>query len=75
MDTIYHPRSLAGATREVRRLRKQCQYLSGLVEAMAPELKALAKLSADEPQFFNPLDVCEAKRVRDRILSGKVLPT
>lgn len=70
----YQPRSLAGATREVRRLRKQCAEYFRLVEAMAPELKELAKLSAETPQFFNPLDVMKAKAVRDRILGGRVLP-
>lgn len=74
MRNTYQPRSLSGATREVRSLRKRCEYLASLVEAMAPEMKLLARLAAKTPQFSNPLEVWKAEAVRDRVLSGKVLP-
>ncbi len=29
----------------------------------------LAKLACDEPQFFNPLDVWEAQKLRDEVIA------
>ena len=37
---------------------------------MAVDLITLAKPSADDPQFFNPMQVIYAKDVRDKILKG-----
>ena len=34
------------------------------------ERNILALLSSDTPKFFNPMDVMEAKKLRDRILKG-----
>jgi len=31
--------------------------------------QSLAKLAAQTPQFFNPLDAMQAEQIRDRILS------
>lgn len=39
--------------------------------AMA-DRRALAKLAADTPQFFNPLDVFATKQLRDEVLRERV---
>lgn len=74
MSNTYHAKSLSGAEREVRRLRKQNKQLAAWVETMADELKLLARLSSKTPQFSNPLHVIAAEAVRDRVLGGKALP-
>ena len=44
--------------------------LAKRVKELEAELLLLAKLSADEPQFFNPMEAMAAKALRDRILLG-----
>lgn len=34
---------------------------------------ALAKLASDKPEFFNPLEVADAKRIRDYVLRNREL--
>jgi hypothetical protein len=60
--------SLKNAERMVRRLQKQVADRDELLERFDRERKLLAKLAADTPQFYNPLHVMEARRIRDSIL-------
>lgn len=66
----YTAKSLAGAQRMVRNLVKQKEFLSELLDQYAHERKLMARLADRTPQFFNPLDVMEAEKVRDAILKG-----
>lgn len=66
---IYRARSFKGAVHEVRRLRNHVRECHELLERFDKERKMLAKLAAETPQFFNPLDVMEAKKIRDKILN------
>ena len=66
----YQARSLAGAVREVRMLRKRIERTDALLEQYAADRKLMARLAADTPQFDNPLVVIAAKSVRDRILEN-----
>lgn len=65
----YKAKSLKSAERMVRNLRRQIKERDDLLKEFSTNLKTLAKLSAETPQFFNPLDVMQAKRLRDFILS------
>ncbi len=62
--------------RAVQRIRKQ-QRLLELYEKLCTELREernlMARLASDIPQFSNPIDVWEAKQLRDKIL-GRVPP-
>lgn len=64
----YKATSLKAAERAVRSLTKQRAERDALLTIFDRERKMLAKLSAETPQFFNPLDVMEAKKIRDLIL-------
>lgn len=64
----YKAKSLNAAERTVRSLTKQRAERDELLAIFDRERKMLAKLAADTPQFFNPLDVYEAKKIRDLIL-------
>lgn len=64
----YKAKTLAGAQRRVRELEVQLNAWREVTDKIARERTMLAKLAADTPQFFNPLDVMEAKQIRDRIL-------
>lgn len=64
----YKAKSLKGAEAMVRRLRQQIAQRDDLLDRFDHERKMLAKLSADTPQFYNPMIVMEAKQIRDRIL-------
>ena len=64
----YKAKSLRAAERNVRSLLKQRAERDELLNIFDRERKMLAKLAADTPQFFNPLDVYEAKKIRDLIL-------
>jgi DNA-binding ferritin-like protein (Dps family) len=68
MSKPYTAKSLKGAEREVRRLRALVDDLREHISTINDEVFLLAKLSADTPQFDNPLDLYEAKKVRDRAL-------
>lgn len=37
---------------------------------LSEQLYAVAKLSADEPMFYNPLDACRATAIRDEVLAA-----
>lgn len=64
----YKAKSLKGAEREVRKLRKSVQERDALLNNWAQERIALAMLAAETPQFYNPLLAMQAKQLRDRIL-------
>jgi len=64
----YKAKSLKAAERAVRSLTRQRAERDELLNIFDRERKLLAKLAADTPQFFNPLDVYEAKKIRDLIL-------
>jgi chorismate mutase len=51
-------------------LRKKIAERDRLIDRWAAERVTLAKLAAETPQFYNPLDVADAKRLRDHILSN-----
>lgn len=65
----YKAKTLSGAQARVRTLERRITHLVGLIDKLDKERRALAKLAAKEPMFFNPLDVWEAEKVRDRILN------
>ena len=69
--TPYRAKSLAAAERMVNRQRKHIAQCDALLKAWADERVTLAKLAADSPQFYNPLHVAAAKRLRDSILSNR----
>lgn len=64
----YKAKSLKAAERNVRSLLKQRAERDELLNIFDRERKMLAKLAAETPQFCNPLDVMEAKKIRDLIL-------
>lgn len=76
----YVAKTLKGAEREVRALRRLVSMLRSdleseyaIIQRQKRERLTLAKLAAETPQFFNPLDVIEAKKLRDDILHGRRL--
>ena len=48
----------------------ELQVLREEVKRLMGERLLMAKLAADTPQFYNPLDVYQAKQLRDRILKA-----
>lgn len=68
---LYHAKSLKGAEREVRRLRKQVAQVAKIMAQYGYERKLLAMLAAETPQFDNPLVVMEAKKVREAVLKER----
>lgn len=64
----YKAKSLSGAQARVRQLMKHIDTYESICVRMRAELIACAKLAADGPAFSNPLDVMDAKRIRDRVL-------
>ena len=64
----YKARSLKNAQATVRNLRKQVAECHALLDKWSRERVMLAQLACETPQFFNPLDVMEAKKIRDRVL-------
>lgn len=68
MKKPYKAKSLKGAEREVRNLRRQVSDLRELLTQCDAERKVMAMLAAPTPQFNNPLHVAEAELCRDRIL-------
>ncbi len=67
----YKAKSLKGAEREVRRLRKMLAQRDKWIEFLVPHRLTLAKLASREPQFYNPLHVIEAETIRDAVLKDK----
>lgn len=49
---------------------KQIVALRDELKKATTERNILAMLSSEKPQFFNPLGIIKAKRLRDRILKG-----
>ena len=41
------------------------------INQLQAEIKLLAMLASDKPEFFNPAKAMEAKAIRDRVLKGK----
>lgn len=66
----YKAKSLSGAQSRVRQLQNQVSIRDVLLTRFSYERKLLAMLSADTPQFHNPLAVMEAKQIRDRVLKN-----
>lgn len=66
----YKAKTITGAERRVRELQRDLRRVRKLLAEYASERRALARLAAETPQFSNPLDVWEAKAIRDRILSA-----
>lgn len=69
------------AERQVKKLQKQlaardaeCRTMAATIERHEMELSMLARLSADQPRFFNPLMAMAAKAIRDDILSKDTTP-
>ena len=65
---LYKAKSLDGAEKRVRELQRQLREASEILERWANERKALAKLAAKGPCFFNPLEAFAAETIRDEIL-------
>ena len=68
MRKLYKAKSISGAQAEVRQLRRQVSECHTLLDRFDRERKLMARLAADTPQFFNPLVVFEAKKIRDELL-------
>jgi hypothetical protein len=66
----YKAKSLKSAQTLVRQLRRQIAVRDDLLTKYRNDRKVLAKMAAETPQFFNPLDVSDARRLRDAILGG-----
>lgn len=64
----YRARTLAGASRRVRRLEDQVRRLRAELGQLLHERRILAKACADGPAFDNPLWAIQAYNLRDRIL-------
>ena len=64
----YKAKSLAGAQRRVRELQSQIETWSAICDQLQRDRNLMARLAAETPQFFNPLDLMEAKKTRDLIL-------
>lgn len=64
----YKAKSLKGAQTRVRQLQKQVKQRDDLLDHFDRQRLMLARLAAVTPQFYNPLDVVEAKKIRDSIL-------
>ena len=62
--------AMADAALEAQAEVKQLQAEN---EKLKTERTILAMLSADEPKFFNHLDIFEAKKLRDEILRDKIM--
>ncbi len=52
-----------------RRWRKLAVKRAELLHEMRTDLTIVALLASDKPEFFNPLTVLAAKKVRDRVLA------
>ena len=75
----YKPRTLSGATKEVRSLRKmlaanrkKTNYYARMVRRLHAGRSLMALLAADTPQFSNPILLHKAKKLRDQILNGEL---
>lgn len=68
----YIAKTLSGAQARVRQLQRQIHERDELLKQFDLERVMMAKLAADSPQFYNPIIVAEAKRIRDRILSREI---
>lgn len=66
----YNSKSLKNAVATVRNCRKQLAECDSLLNKWALERVMLAKLASENAQFFNPIDVWEAKKLRDSILQN-----
>ena len=69
MNKQYKAKSIAGAERRVRELQKRNAKLLEYLDRSDGEVKALAKLAATGPTFFNPTEIWEAEKLRDEILA------
>lgn len=69
-DVLFVGRAVSPNTREaspaVGGLQDDTQR--ALLSQWDRERRLLARLASDEPLFYNPLDVMEAKQIRDKIL-------
>ena len=65
----YKAKSLKGAQSKVRQLQRQIFERDDLLRRFDNQRRLLAKLASDTPQFFNPLEVMAAKKLRDEILA------
>jgi hypothetical protein len=70
MSKPYKAKSLKAAEREVRSLRRRISVMRDLLDQFDRERKLMARFAADTPQFSNPLQVWEAKKIRDGILKN-----
>ena len=70
---LYKAKSLSGAQAEVRKLRKQVANLVAILNQSNHDMLLLANLASDKAEFYNPLQVMEAKNIRNRILANRTL--
>jgi len=68
MSKPYTARSLTGATRRVRECNKIIDGYERICCRLTKERNLMARLASDKPEFFNPIVVYEAERIRDEIL-------
>jgi hypothetical protein len=61
-------KSIDGAVRAVRRRDRLLHQYRSLANELSLERKLMARLADDTPQFSNPVEIWEAKKLRDKIL-------
>jgi hypothetical protein len=73
-------KSIEGAVRRIRQLEKQQRIATGILTGRNLEIKQLdsdrklmARLAADGPCFFNPLEAMAAKQRRNLLLAAQWL--
>jgi hypothetical protein len=64
----YTAKTISGAQARVRNLERIVAKYEEICARLKRERNTMAKLAADTPQFFNPIHVVNAKKLRDRIL-------
>lgn len=64
----YKAKTLIGAERLVRKLKNEIKARDHLLTSFEYDMRQVAKLASETPQFHNPLMVQEAKKKRDQII-------
>jgi hypothetical protein len=65
---VYRAKTLRGAETRVRQLLKTLREYDKICDRLKLERRTLAKLAAEGPCFYNPLDAMAAEILRDKIL-------
>jgi len=71
MKKPYKAKSIKSAQRRVRELQRLFDEAVTALGQYAKDRRNLAKLAAEGPAFFNPIEVAAIKRLRDEILRSE----